>query len=54
MLPDGATEPLRAEDPRATEGCDYLERLTSQSGFATRFERGTLEEWMYLRIDSAV
>ena len=50
MLPDGATEPLRADDPRAAEVCDYLERLTSQSGFATSFARSQFENWMYLRI----
>jgi poly-gamma-glutamate synthesis protein (capsule biosynthesis protein) len=53
MLADGATEPLRADDPRAGEVCDYLERLTRQSGFATRFERSQLEEWMYLQIAAA-
>jgi len=53
MLADGSTEPLRVEDPRAGEVCDYLERLTLQSGFATRFGRGALGEWMYLRIEAA-
>ena len=51
MLPDGATEPLRTDDPRATEVADYLERLSAQSGFSTRFERSEYEGgWMYLRI----
>jgi poly-gamma-glutamate synthesis protein (capsule biosynthesis protein) len=53
MLEDGATEPLRADDPRAGEVCDYLERLTSQSGFATSFERAEFEGWMFLRIAAA-
>jgi poly-gamma-glutamate synthesis protein (capsule biosynthesis protein) len=48
MLADGATEPLRAEDPRASQVADYLERLTRQSGFATSFERSELDGWMYL------
>ncbi len=50
MVPDGATEPLRADDPRADEVCDYLERLSVQSGFATRFERGERDGWMLLQI----
>ena len=41
MVPDGATEPLRPDDPRAPGVCDYLERLSTQSGFSTRFERGS-------------
>jgi hypothetical protein len=50
MVPDGATEPLRADDPRAPEVCDYLERLSTQSGFSTRFERGERDGWMFMRI----
>ena len=50
MLPDGSTEPLHPDDPRATEVADYLERLSSQSGFATRFERGEREGYMFVRI----
>jgi len=51
MLPDGATEPLRADDPRAAQVNDYLERLSAQSGFATRFARGEYGGgWSYLRI----
>jgi hypothetical protein len=50
MLPDGATEPLRPDDPRAPEVCDYLERLSTQSGFSTRFERGERDGWMFMRI----
>ena len=50
MLPDGATEPLRPDDPRAPEVCDYLERLSAQSGFSTRFERGERDGWMFMGI----
>jgi poly-gamma-glutamate synthesis protein (capsule biosynthesis protein) len=50
MLPDGSTEPLRAEDPRAEEVAAYLERLSAQSGFATRFKRSQLDGWMLLQI----
>ena len=50
MLPDGATEPLRPDDPRAPEVCDYLERLSTQSGFSTRFARGERDGWMFMRI----
>ena len=54
MLPDGATEPLQSDDPRATEVADYLERLSTQSGFPTRFERTEYDGgWMYLRITDA-
>jgi poly-gamma-glutamate capsule biosynthesis protein CapA/YwtB (metallophosphatase superfamily) len=50
MLPDGTTEPLRPDDPRAAQVCDYLERLSGQSGFSTRFERGERDGWMFMRI----
>ena len=50
MLPDGATEPLRPDDPRAPEVCDYLERLSTQSGFSTHFDRGERDGWMFMRI----
>jgi poly-gamma-glutamate capsule biosynthesis protein CapA/YwtB (metallophosphatase superfamily) len=49
ILADGATEPLRADDPRAAEVADYIERLSAQSGFATRFERATLGDWLLVR-----
>ena len=49
ILADGATEPLRADDQRAAEVADYVERLRAQSGFATRFERATLGEWLLLK-----
>jgi hypothetical protein len=50
MRSDGATEPLRGDDPRAAEVADYVERLSGQSGFATRFTRSQLEDWMLLEI----
>jgi poly-gamma-glutamate synthesis protein (capsule biosynthesis protein) len=50
ILADGATEPLRAGDPRAAEIADYVERLSEQSGFATRFARGERDGWMHLRV----
>jgi poly-gamma-glutamate synthesis protein (capsule biosynthesis protein) len=50
MFPDGSTEPLRVDDPRATEVADYIERLSAQSGFATRFDRGERDGWMFLAI----
>ncbi|HXR13580.1 MAG TPA: CapA family protein [Solirubrobacteraceae bacterium] len=50
MLGDGSTEPLRAEDPRAAEVADYIERLSAQSGFATRFERSQFDGWMLLQV----
>jgi hypothetical protein len=52
ILADGSTEPLRTDDPRAVEIADYVERLSSQSGFATRFERAAWQDWMYLRISA--
>lgn len=51
IMPDGSTEPLRADDPRATEVCDYVDRLSSQSGFETIFERAENDGWMELRIE---
>ena len=50
MLTDGSTQPLRADDPRAAEVADYLERLSAQSGFSTRFSRSEIEGWMLLQI----
>ena len=50
ILADGSTEPLRPEDPRAGEIADYVERLSEQSGFATRFARGERDGWMHLRV----
>ena len=48
MLEDGSTEPLRPDDPVAAEIADYVERITRQSGFETRFERSEREGWMLL------
>jgi poly-gamma-glutamate capsule biosynthesis protein CapA/YwtB (metallophosphatase superfamily) len=53
MLADGATEPLAVEDPRAEDVAAYIERLSAQSGFRTRFERDSYEGWMLLRISAA-
>jgi poly-gamma-glutamate synthesis protein (capsule biosynthesis protein) len=51
IMADGSTEPLGALDPRADEVADYVERLSEQSGFATRFERSELEGgWMLLKV----
>jgi hypothetical protein len=53
MVADGSTEPLSAEDPRAAGVADYVERLSAQSGFSTRFERSEYDGWMLLRIAAA-
>jgi poly-gamma-glutamate synthesis protein (capsule biosynthesis protein) len=54
IMADGSTEPLRVGDPRAVEVADYVERLSAQSGFGTRFERGELDGgWMLLRAAAA-
>jgi Bacterial capsule synthesis protein PGA_cap len=50
MLPDGSTEPLRAEDEREGRIHDYVRRLSEQSGFDTRFETTEREGWSLLRI----
>jgi len=51
MAPDGSTAPLLADDPRAVEVAGYIERLSAQSGFATRFERARHDGgYMLLRI----
>jgi hypothetical protein len=48
MMEDGSTEPLRPDDPRATDVAEYVERLTRQSGFDTRFVRSERAGWMLL------
>ena len=53
MLADGSTEPLRADDPRGAEVADYLERLSAQSGFATRFARIEHDGWLRVHITAA-
>ena len=50
MVADGSTEPLRADDPRAAEVADYVERLSAQSGFSTRFTRAEHNGWMLLKL----
>jgi hypothetical protein len=49
MLEDGSTEPLTADDPRAQEVADYVERLSSQNGLHTTFDRGERDGWLELR-----
>jgi poly-gamma-glutamate capsule biosynthesis protein CapA/YwtB (metallophosphatase superfamily) len=51
MLEDGSTEPLAPDDPRATEVADYVERLTRQSGFGTRFARSERDGLMLLHVE---
>jgi poly-gamma-glutamate capsule biosynthesis protein CapA/YwtB (metallophosphatase superfamily) len=43
ILPDGSTEPLSPDDPRAGAVADYLERITRERGFTTKFSRGQWE-----------
>ncbi len=50
MLEDGSTEPLRPDDPRAAEVVDYVERLSRESGFETRFARSERDGWMFLSV----
>jgi poly-gamma-glutamate synthesis protein (capsule biosynthesis protein) len=50
ILEDGSTEPLRPDDPRAAEVVDYVERLSQQSGFDTRFARSERDGWMFLSV----
>lgn len=50
ILEDGSTDPLRPDDPRATEVVDYVERLSRQSGFETRFARSERDGWMFLSV----
>jgi poly-gamma-glutamate capsule biosynthesis protein CapA/YwtB (metallophosphatase superfamily) len=51
ILPDGSTEPLSPGDPRAGVVADYLERITRERGFTTKFSRDQWEGVM--RIDIA-
>jgi hypothetical protein len=39
----GSTEPLSPDDPRAGVVADYLERITRERGFTTKFSRGRWE-----------
>jgi hypothetical protein len=50
VLPDGSTEPLSAGDPRAGAVADYLERITRERGFTTKFSRGEWEGLMRVEI----
>ena len=50
ILADGATEPLRPGDPRAAQIAGYVERLSEESGFTTRFAAGERDGWMHLRV----
>lgn len=50
IMPDGSTEPLRVDDPRGTEVCDYVERLSVQHGFDTLFERSERSGCMQLKV----
>lgn len=50
ILADGATEPLRADDPRAERVAGYLERITRDSGLAATFSRGEWEGLMSIEI----
>jgi hypothetical protein len=50
VLPDGSTEPLSPDDPRAGVVADYLERITGERGFTTKFSRGQWEGVMQIDI----
>jgi poly-gamma-glutamate synthesis protein (capsule biosynthesis protein) len=49
MLPDGSTEPLRPDDPRAAEVAGYVERMSRDCGFATAFVRRERNGFFELR-----
>jgi hypothetical protein len=50
ILPDGSTEPLSPDDFRAGVLADYLERITRERGFSTKFSRGQWEGLMQIEI----
>ncbi len=50
ILQDGSTEPLSADDPRAGEVAGYLERITRERGFSTKFSRGQWEGVMQVEV----
>jgi len=50
IMADGSTEPLRADDRRSTDVVEYVERLSRQSGFDTRFVRAERDGWMLLHV----
>jgi hypothetical protein len=49
MLADGSTEPLQPGNPRAAEVADYVEQLSRDSGFTTRFDRAERGGFLELR-----
>jgi len=51
MLEDGSTEPLAPDDPRAAEVADYVERLSRENGFGTRFSRSERNGSMHLQLE---
>lgn len=50
---DGSTEPLRAGDPRASAITAYLQRITEQVGFDTRYEPSDRDGWAFVSIAGA-
>ena len=50
IMADGSTEPLRPDDPGSTDVVEYVERLSRQSGFDTRFIRAERNGWMLLHV----
>lgn len=53
MLADGSTEPLKAGDPRADEALAYMEQITAQHGFPTRFALGERAGWAFVEVTEA-
>lgn len=50
MMPDGSTEPLADDDPRADEVAKHLEQMNTDEGFDTVLRRDTWNGWRLLRL----
>lgn len=51
ILPDGSTEPLRPGDERAARVGEYMAKISTASGFATRCELGERMGYLWLSVE---
>jgi poly-gamma-glutamate synthesis protein (capsule biosynthesis protein) len=52
MLPDGSTEPLADNDPRADAVAKHLNSMNADEGFGTRLVDDKFGEWRLLRVEA--
>ena len=53
MLIDGSTTPLAPDDPRAADVAAYVERITQEIGFDTKFELAHRGEWAFVKVTTS-